>query len=37
MEGKIQRLVEMGFDRNRVINALNAAGGDEQRALDSLV
>lgn len=37
MENKVQRLMEMGFERQRVVNALNSAGGDEQRALDSLV
>jgi hypothetical protein len=34
---QIQRLAEMGFDRNAVINSLNANNGDEEAALNGLL
>lgn len=36
-EEKIRKIVEMGFDRAAAISALNAAGGDENAALESLL
>lgn len=37
VEGKVQHLVQMGFDRQQAINALNAAGGDVERAINALL
>eukprot|EP00879_Flechtneria_rotunda_P002966 GHRR01003183.1.p1 GENE.GHRR01003183.1~~GHRR01003183.1.p1 ORF type:complete len:195 (+),score=55.08 GHRR01003183.1:328-912(+) len=36
-EEKIKKIVEMGFDRSAAIEALRAAGGDENVALESLL
>lgn len=36
-EEKIGKLVEMGFDRVAAVRALNAAGGDENAALEALL
>lgn len=36
-EEKIGKIVEMGFDRAAAVRALNAAGGDENAALEALL
>jgi ubiquitin-conjugating enzyme (huntingtin interacting protein 2) len=36
-EEKIGKIVEMGFDRASAVNALRAAGGDENAALEALL
>lgn len=36
-EEKIDKIVEMGFDRAAAVRALNAAGGDENAALEALL
>jgi ubiquitin-conjugating enzyme (huntingtin interacting protein 2) len=36
-EAKIQKIVEMGFDRAAAVAALKAAGGDENAALEALL
>ncbi|KAF8061973.1 UBC27 [Scenedesmus sp. PABB004] len=36
-EAKIQKIVEMGFDRAAALSALTAAGGDENAALEALL
>lgn len=36
-EEKIQKIVEMGFDRAAAVNALKVSGGDENAALEALL
>ena len=37
MEGKIENLMNMGFERDKCIQALRASFGNEERAVEYLV